>query len=250
MDFRFKKHLITSALMGGMLLAPEMQAATYTVSQLLNSAGGSTFFNATAINASGQVVGFDGWGYGGITVADLWQPGSATPTVLGSLWGTNDIATAINDGGQVVGYSYGYNSLKRATLWQPGSTTPIELGALGGGDHWDYVIGGNSYATGINASGQVIGYSNSYSGTYGSGGCNYCGIQHAVLWQPGSTTPIDLGTPYNGSGFSQATGINDSGQVVGYGNAGNGGFEAFFWQSSSSTPIAMTSLGGGLSNRH
>ena len=56
------------------------------------------------------------------------------------------------------------------------------------------VLGGESYAVAINASGQVVG--NSY----------FAGASHAVRWT--GTTPEDLGEFY-------ASGINASGQVVG-----------------------------------
>src|SRR5262249_29763102 len=68
-----------------------------------------------------------------------------------------------------------------------------DLGSLQGFD---------TVATGINASGQVTGYSYAFSG-----------FPHAFLWSDGVMT--DLGTPA-GSDYSVATGINASGQVVGY----------------------------------
>jgi probable HAF family extracellular repeat protein len=68
----------------------------------------------------------------------------------------------------------------------------------------------SSYATGINASGQVVGY----SGTAG-------GAQHAFLYSNGMMT--DLGTL--GGGSSWATGINNGGEVAGYSTiAGTGQF--------------------------
>ena len=67
-----------------------------------------------------------------------------------------------------------------------------DLGTLSGG--------GNSWATGINDSGQVVGYAMASSGSY-----------HAFLYSNGKMT--DLGTL--GGPRSSAVGINDSGQVVG-----------------------------------
>ena len=68
-------------------------------------------------------------------------------------------------------------------------------------------LGGSSYATGINASGQVVGYSSTPYET-----------EHAFLYSSG--TMQDLGTL--GGSNSQAYGINASGQVVGgSGIAGN-----------------------------
>lgn len=248
MDFKFKNHFIVSALMGGLLLAPEMQAATYAVTQLGNAYnGGSGFDNAKGINNSGQVVGYSSTG-GFAQGAVLWQPSSNTPTVLISGIPNGglpfyDGANGINSSGQVVGYSGGGNST-HAALWQPGSTTAIDLNTLGGGG----LFGGNSTATSINNSGQVVGYSNSNISPYtGSAMSYFGGSPHAVLWQSGSTTPIDLGSPVSSNGFSQATGINDSGQVVGYAGSGSGGASAFLWESGSTTATWLGGLGGDIS---
>lgn len=96
-------------------------------------------------------------------------------------------------------------------MGQQSSTPPIyaviDLGDLGGG---------SSQALGINASGQVVGWSNTSSGSQ----------QHAFLWKNGIIQ--DLGT--FGGNASFAYGINDNGQVVGtYLNTDNGNI-AFLWQ--------------------
>lgn len=68
-------------------------------------------------------------------------------TKLGTLGGICSGARAINDAGQVVGYSHiSGNTDYRAFLWQSGSMQ--DLGTLGGP---------SSYANGINAAGQVVG---------------------------------------------------------------------------------------------
>jgi len=74
----------------------------------------------------------------------------------------------------------------------------IDLGSLGGGTTW---------ATGINESGQVVGFSTiSLGGPY-----------HAYFWQNDGLGMRDLGTltPALSYATSQALGINDTGQVVG-----------------------------------
>jgi probable HAF family extracellular repeat protein len=77
----------------------------------------------------------------------------------------------------------------------------VDLGTLGGA---------TSFATGINAQGQVVGYAATSSGA-----------THAFLWTPsapGATTGamVDLGIPPGQSvNQSEAYAINDAGQVVG-----------------------------------
>src|ERR1700719_1899850 len=84
-----------------------------------------------------------------------------------------------------------------------------DIGTLGGN---------NSYAFGINNSGQVVGLADRSDG-----------IAHAFLWT--STTGMqDLGAL--GSLSSEATAINASGQVVGGSYRADGVYDAFLWTSS------------------
>jgi probable HAF family extracellular repeat protein len=95
------------------------------------------------------------------------------------------------------------------------TTTPKmkvhDLGTLGGG---------SSHATGINDSGQVVGWSSTNNGT-----------QHAFLYDAGAVTPKmqDLGTL--GGIDSRAMSINDAGKVVGYSTTSAGERHAFLYDS-------------------
>lgn len=112
-------------------------------------------------------------------------------TDLGTLGGGNSVARAVNEKGQIVGYSNtDKDAAVHATLWA--NNTAVDLGALGEGQ-W-------SKAYAINDRGQVAGT----SGTDGNG-------PHAVLWTDGGI--IDLSGSEEVGG---AYGINGSGQVVGY----------------------------------
>ncbi|MDQ4128137.1 MAG: Ig-like domain-containing protein [Actinomycetota bacterium] len=124
-----------------------------------------------------------------------------TVTDLGTLPGASSSgAEAINDSGQVVGWSGTHPGAgdTRGFLWQDGAMT--DLGSLGGGDY--------SRAFDVNGSGQVVGDSSYPVDTSGNGPTK------AFRWQNGTMT--DLGSllpePYE---ESHAYATNGSGQVVG-----------------------------------
>lgn len=122
---------------------------------------------------------------------------------LGTLGGSSSIATAINAAGQVAGWSdvdVG-SSVRRAFRYTGtpggGGGVMVELGTLGGAE---------SFASAINDSGQVAGY----SATLDSG-------THAFLYtgEPGEEGVMaDLGTL--GGTQSEARAINARGQVAGF----------------------------------
>ncbi len=112
----------------------------------------------------------------------------------------------------------GVGSVSAAVLYNV-----TDLGTLPGGTA--------SEATGINASGQVVGYADTSDGNY-----------HAFLYSNG--TMADLGTLPGGTA-SEATGINASGQVVGYADTSDGNYHAFLY--SNGTMADLGTLGGAAS---
>lgn len=116
-------------------------------------------------------------------------------------------ATALNSDGQIVGVTVGIDregerEVKRfhAGLWRNGNVT--DLGMLGCRSTVSICQSG---AKALNVHGHVVGESsNDYVSPY---------YLHAFAWRDGSMTAL----PEPGSEWSSATGINDSGNMVGYG---------------------------------
>jgi probable HAF family extracellular repeat protein len=161
---------------------------------------------ATAMNNQGQVVGMSDAKTNDPTFP--WSEHAVISTNgkitdLGTLpGGYYSQASAINDHGQVVGYA---NFGKTEDVFQPqhaflySNGTMSDLGTLGGTQ---------SYATGINNAGQIVGFSTLTS--------NLQGAVHAFLYQNGAMH--DLGTL--GGKSSWAYGINNWGQIVGWSDTG------------------------------
>lgn len=197
----------------------------------LGTLGGSQSV-ARSINNSGQVVGYAYTSKSNVH-AFVWSNAGGMVD-LGAFsggypFGGQSYAYGINNSGQVVGMSNG-----RAFLWES-RTGMVDLGDLGGGyssayginnlgqvvgyspigyDHafiWDSSHGMKSlaaldscsYAYAINDIGQVVGVARSVSENGG----------HAVLWETPSTM-ISLG--HLGGIQSQAWGINNKGEIVGW----------------------------------
>jgi len=164
----------------------------------------------------------------------------------------NSFAVAINTTGQIAGESPVNGFARHAVLWSSGGGTPQDLGTLGGT---------SSRAIDINASGQVIGWSQlpgdasssfflwssgagmqnlatvigaavtdvveingagQIIGTYGASN----GQSHAFLYTPGSGLR-DLGTL--GGTSSAPTGLNSRGDVVGISTLADASTHAFLW---------------------
>jgi probable HAF family extracellular repeat protein len=195
------------------------------------------------ISQTSAIIGTRGFVAVGISMVPL-------PILAGAFEDLNAGAVAINNAGQVVGYSPAPGGGTHAVLWSAAGAIQ-DLGTLGGT---------NSTAIDINASGQVIGSSQiagdaathfflwssatgmqdlntllgpitsvveindagQISGTYTTAG----GASHAFLYTP-STGLLDLGTL--GGEASAPTGLNNNGQVVGSSTTSSGATHAFLW---------------------
>jgi probable HAF family extracellular repeat protein len=201
---------------------------------------------AYAINDRGRIVGAQSnssAGPFGTTHAFLWEAGRKRD--LGTLGGHIGLATAINERGQVVGWSCLANERcapfpdipsppAHAFLWEKGKMR--DLGTLGGS---------GSYAYAINERGQVVGESTPTN-------VEDSGLSaHAFLWEKG--TMRDLGTL--GGTYSVAYGINDEGAVVGQSSTKNGRWHAFVWKDGvmtdlqANSPKAFVGNAVGINNR-
>jgi uncharacterized lipoprotein NlpE involved in copper resistance len=168
------------------------------------------------MNNAGDYAGYiDPDSQGGTSgfVASLANPGQVITTLQGSISGPADQLdgniNAINDSNQVVG-----EVANQAVIWNGGTLT--NLGFLSAGD--------TSSAEAITDSGVVVGDSG----------------DRAFLWSK-ATGMIDLNTflPANSGWFlEQATGINNQGQIVGYGTD-NGNPEGFVLNINTSTAVGV-----------
>jgi probable HAF family extracellular repeat protein len=182
-------------------LAPASSLAAPPTIYNLGTLDGMPNSIGMSVNNRGQVAGWSlkGDPFNGTYRSFLY---TGTPGIdgvmhdLGNLGGGSSLAAAVNDSGQVAGMSYGPtgNVGQHAYLY---TGTPGVDGAMAD------LAGGNSGGSGVNASGQVVGYS-----AHGS--------NHAFLYTgtPGINGVIhDLGTL--GGIESEASAVNASGQVVG-----------------------------------
>ena len=144
---------------------------------------------AFGVNSSGVSTGYIRGGYGGVDVC-IFSGGSAID--LGNLGG-NGQGQAINDHGQVAGFSYTTGNNNVHSFLYSGSGL-ADIGTLGGSSAW---------AFGLNNLGYVVGESNPTGSGY----------SHAFVYT-GVGGMVDMGTL--GGAWSRAYGINDAGQAVGY----------------------------------
>jgi len=183
----------------------------------LDTLGGTT--QAYGINEHGQIVGesivpvpkplyVEKFPH-----AFLWEDGALTD-LGGDFEDPITIARAINDAGQIVGYSHcGCRATPgpRAFLWDDETVT--YLGTFGGS---------LSRAFDLNDRGHVVGEAERLSSRSGQ----VVASMQAFLWRDGRL--INLGTLGGADGSARA--INDAGQVVGWSTTASGEKHAFLWQ--------------------
>lgn len=208
-----KRHIqhILAAL--ALLLTSQTQAAaiTYRITDLGDLSGGADYSVATSINNAGLVVGYSESATG--LEAFVWQSGKMQG--LGYLPGGSgrSVANGVNEVGQVAGMNLTVEGA-RAFIWSS-SEGMKDLGDLPGGAD---ISSGNA----LNDVGQVVGSSRAANG------------DRAFLWDNAAGLQNLGNLPWSAFNTSFATGINNAGHVVGYGEAQDGvssSMRAFLWSS-------------------
>ncbi len=153
-------------------------AASYTITDLGTLGGGGSW--ARGLNAKGEVVGnSEGRAF-------IYSNGGMRD--VDPLFDGNNVAVAINNSGQVAGWSQGATGSIHAFLYSGDTTADLGLG--------------ESSAEGVNDSGQIVGWI-----------WESCMVDHAFLRDGGTTTILGPGGCDSRSG---AHAVNSNGQVTGY----------------------------------
>lgn len=189
---------------------------------------GDTVGFATGINFNGQAVGASGLcsntayltPFGPFAPhAVLWDS-NGSPTDLGHLEGepagTYNIATSINDRGDVVGFACVGGDTNPATCIEDTFLWTKETGMQGLGRYPNSIATGPPCCHTINNHGEIVGFSIDASGN-----------ELAIVWQGKTAVPLNTLIPQNsGWNLQCAQGINDAGEIVGFGTI-NGSVHAF-----------------------
>ncbi len=188
----------------------------------------------TAINNQGDAIGSTSrWGNGVNIGNDTWRYHAGATELLSGLTGgvyefttANGVwhsptAVAINDAGDIVGYSGRYTSTGGGLgidswIWHEGVTTPISRTGAGFEGTIATGVRRSTWATHMNIAGQVVGTSSHYDATGG-----YLGLS-AFRWMNGTfqtVNPVDavhpLSPSISGIPTNIVKGISPQGNVVG-----------------------------------
>ena len=180
----------------------------YDLGRLPGLPTGETFLSVRAINKHDEVVGWIHVTGSNVVHPFIWDRKHGMRD-LGSLPGhENTTPYDINDAGTVVGSSSDNET---------GEDLSFIWNEQEGIQELDAPLGGvESFATGINRSGQIVGGSDTSTGQF-----------HA-FFRDVNGDAVDLGAFPDGDGFSEASAVNDRGQVTGTSN-GPITSEGFIW---------------------
>src|SRR5882672_4130383 len=211
--------LVTLAVTG--LVATAVAASSMFVSTDLVTLGGATSY-PLALSNNGIAVGYSSLGTLTTSHAFRWTQADGISD-LGTLGGTQSVATAVNETGMIAGASGTATGSQHAFIWTE-KAGMADLGTLP-------APFSNSYATGINDKNVVVGQSWKTTGDFAT---------HGFAWTRGGGM-VDIGS-LGGDTYPNA--VNGDGLVVG--TAYTAGFEEsrpFAWTRSRGL-IDLGSLGG------
>ena len=177
------------------------RAFRYTAAGMadLGTLGGSTS-EGRAINALGQVAGYSA--LAGNLLTHAFRHSNGQMTDLGSLGGAgaSSYAFDINDSGKVVGCSYNAAPLPVLQAFRHNGSSMVALPPL--------AVGKSACARAINNADVAVGYA-----------YNASGAQRAVMFKGQQVRSLNQLLAPGSSGWTllEATGINDSGVIVGNG---------------------------------
>ena len=196
------------------------------------------------INNSGQVAGYSnagpGCGSGSACVTHAFISTAGVMTDLGPLGGpvpgpyqNSSVAMAINNYGHVVGESQTGDPIAGAhRAFEYSNGAMKDLGVL---------AGNISAALAINDAGQIVGFSSTtddFADYVNIAGAGYPRFYHAFLYSAGTMT--DIGTL--GGQVSFATGINSSGDVVGWSTLAGDDAWSYFLYTNDTGMVDLNSL--------
>jgi probable HAF family extracellular repeat protein len=175
----------------------------------------------TGINNLGQIA--SGLIVDGVYVPAIFKSITGHLTLIGSLggvtsYGFNGVATAINNRGDAVGYSYIDSNNRHAFLYNNRTNLIRDIGSFGG----------YSEASAINDAGVIVGFASD----------QFNGVAHAFMYADGAITDIHPSTE------SYATDVNIWGQVVGqFLTADQSAFHAFLYSRGTFTDLGSAGSG-------
>ncbi|MFD1147273.1 hypothetical protein [Saccharothrix hoggarensis] len=164
-----------------------------TTCSRLADAPGTGPYSVTAVNEAGVVVG-NRQGQ-----ALMWADGQVV--VLAPAGGVANSPQALNERGDVVGWTTDANGVRRATLWPLGGK-PVDLG-----------VPGPSEAVAVNDRGDVIGWTSS------------AGSPRAFLWRAGVVEYLSS----LGGTHTRPVALNERGTIVGESTTADGTVKAVKW---------------------
>jgi len=197
---------------------------------------GNTLDGIAAINASGQVIGGTtqylagaeiGWSAWIYSNGNVQRIGLAGAGYTGMSASSQSGAVALNDAGQVIGYStrYSNNSGNGSAAWLYSNGSTQEIGLVGAG-YTNTATGYNfNEVVAINRVGQAIGTAFRYNGSNPDG-------RDAWIYSNGNTQQIGLGN-------DSVAAINGAGEVIGR----SGSLKAWLYSNGSTQALGLTGAG-------